>query len=219
MEGANLARSVEHYDSLARDYDRATRLIDAVRRRTMAALQLRSGDVVLDAGCGTGWCLDWLAAQVGPSGQVIGFDPSPEMLAIARARVAPQAAGRVTLMVASAESVQLPARPTAILFSYTHDLIRSCAALGNLFGQAAPGARVASTSTKLYAPWLAPANWWLKMRHRGYITNFEGFDAPWSLLAQELDDFRVATGPFTQHYVATGRVKAARNARVDSYSA
>ncbi len=208
MEGADLARSVEHYDSLARNYDRATRLINGIRRRTMAALDLVPGDVVLDAGCGTGWCLDWLATQVGPQGRVIGFDPAPEMLAIARSRLNLETAQRVTLLVAAAEQVQLPAQPTAILLSYTHDLIRSRAALGNLFGQAAPGARVAATSTKLYAPWLAPANWWLKMRHRGYITNFEGFAEPWSLLAEELDDFRVATGPFTQHYVATGRVRA-----------
>ena len=208
MEGADLARSVAHYDGLARDYDRATRLINGIRRRTMAALQLKAGDVVLDAGCGTGWCLDWLAAQVGPQGRVIGFDPSPEMLAIARTRLAAETHERVTLMVAAAERVKLPAQPTAILFSYTHDLIRSRAALDNLFGQAAPAARVASTSTKLYARWLAPANWWLKMRHRGYITNFEGFEAPWSLLAEVLDDFRVDTGPFTQHYVATGRTRA-----------
>ena len=204
---ADLARSVEHYDALARTYDRATRLINGIRRRTMAALQLRPGDVVLDAGCGTGWCLDWLASQVGPQGRVIGFDPAPEMLAIARSRLSPEVQARVTLMVAAAESVKLPAQPTAILFSYTHDLIRSRAALDRLFGQAAPGARVASTSTKLYAPWLVPANWWLRMRHRGYITNFEGFEAPWSLLAETLDDFRVETGPFTQHYVATGRTR------------
>lgn len=208
MEGADLARSVEHYDGLAPTYDRATRLINRIRRRTMAALQLEPGDIVLDAGCGTGWCLDWLAAQVGPAGRVVGFDPSAEMLAIARSRLAPQTAPRVTLLVAAAEQVKLPVQPTAILFSFTHDLIRSPPALGNLFGQAAAGARVGSTGTKLYAPWLAPANWWLRMRHRGYITNFEGFEAPWSLLAEELDDFRVATGPFTQHYVATGRVRA-----------
>jgi len=51
-------------------------------------------------------------------------------------------------------------------------------------GQARPGARVAATSTKLYAPWLFPANWYLRLTHRGYITNFEGLDAPWSAKAR-----------------------------------
>jgi len=101
----------------------------------------------------------------------------------------------------------LPAAPDAILFSYTHDLIRSSRALDNLFSQARPGARVAATSTKLYARWLFPANWYLRATHRGYITNFDGFAAPWSLLATRLDDFRVETGALTQHYVATGRVR------------
>jgi arsenite methyltransferase len=101
----------------------------------------------------------------------------------------------------------LPEPVDAILFSYTHDIIRSRAAVENLLSQAKPGARVAATSTKLYAPWLFPANWYLRYSHRAYITNFEAFEAPWSLLATYLDDFEVRTGPMTQHYVATGRVK------------
>jgi demethylmenaquinone methyltransferase/2-methoxy-6-polyprenyl-1,4-benzoquinol methylase len=104
--------------------------------------------------------------------------------------------------------VTLPRAADAILFSYTHDLIRSREALENLFAQARAGARVAATSTKLYARWLFPANWYLRVTHRAYITNFDSFEAPWSLLATMLDDFHVSTGPFTQHYVATGRVRA-----------
>ncbi|HEX3061492.1 MAG TPA: class I SAM-dependent methyltransferase, partial [Usitatibacter sp.] len=167
-------------------------------------LGLHPGETVLDAGCGTGWCLPMLSERVGPSGRVIGFDPSPEMLAIARSR---QGARSAAYLEAAAETVRLPAAPDAILFSYTHDLIRSRAALENLLGQARPGCRVAATSTKLYAPWLFPANWYLVVTHRAYITNFESLAAPWSLLAEYLDDFRVETGPMTQHYVATGTVR------------
>jgi hypothetical protein len=92
-------------------------------------------------------------------------------------------------------------------------MIRSRSALENLFAQARPGARVAATSTKLYAPWLFPANWYLRYTHRGYITNFEGFEKPWSLLADFLDDFEVRTHGATQHYVATGRVRARQDAK------
>src|SRR5262249_47105263 len=142
--------------------------------------------------------------RVGPGGAVIGFDPSPEMLAIARAR---SLAAPLQLFQAAAESDALSSPVDAILFSYTHDIIRSRAALENVLRQAKPGARVAATSTKLYTPWLAPANWYLRLTHRAYITNFESFDAPWTLLASYLDDFEVRTGPFTQHYIATGRVR------------
>jgi ubiquinone/menaquinone biosynthesis C-methylase UbiE len=203
---SDLARAVEHYRELAPRYDHYTRRINRIRERTIAALALRPGDTVLDAGCGTGWCLPRLARAVGPSGRIVAFDPSPEMLALAATRL-PEGRPRVDLLRASAEDVVLPLKVDAILFSYTHDLIRSPAALANLFGQARPGARVAATSTKLYAPWLFPANWYLRYSHRAYITNFESFDAPWSLLGDLLADFRVETSGTTQHYVATGRVR------------
>ena len=204
MGHADLGRAVAHYRELAPRYDYFTRRINRIRSRTIEALALRPGESVLDAGCGTGWCLPKLAQRVGPSGRVIGFDPSPEMLAIAHAR---PGAEHAELLEAAAESVRLPTAPDAILFSYTHDLIRSRNALDNLLGQARRGCRIAATSTKLYAPWLFPANWYLRVTHRSYITNFESFSEPWSLLAQYLDDFHVETGPMTQHYVATGVVK------------
>ena len=208
MERADLTLAVAHYRELAPRYDHFTRRINRIRTRTIDALRVEAGQTVLDAGCGTGWCLPRLAQQVGPAGRVIGFDPSPEMLAIAHSRLDADASRRVALIEAAAEKVALPSPADAILFSYTHDLIRSRAALENVLHQARPGARVAATSTKLYAPWLFPANWYLRYSHRNYITNFDGFESPWSLLADLLDDFRVETHGMTQHYVATGRVRA-----------
>jgi demethylmenaquinone methyltransferase/2-methoxy-6-polyprenyl-1,4-benzoquinol methylase len=204
MAGADLVQAVEHYRELAPRYDHYTRRINAVRQRTIDALELKPGERVLDAGCGTGWCLPRLGERVGPGGEVIGFDPSPEMLAIARTR---DIRAPLQLFQAAAESVAISSPVDAILFSYTHDIIRSPAAIENVLRQARRGARVAATSTKLYAPWLAPANWYLRITHRAYITNFESFDAPWTLLATYLDDVQVTTGPFTQHYIATGRVR------------
>jgi arsenite methyltransferase len=206
--GADLLRSAAHYRDLAPRYDHYTRRINRIRERAIEALRLRPGQTVLDAGCGTGWCIPRLAERIGPGGTVIAFDPSPEMLVIASSRMPSVNGTRVVLLEASAESVSLPAPADAVLFSYTHDLIRSPRAIENVLRQARPGARVAATSTKLYATWLLPANWYLKITHRKYITNFDEFDAPWSLLATYLDDFTVTTGAWTQHYVATGTVRS-----------
>jgi SAM-dependent methyltransferase len=46
----------------------------------VSALGLRTGERVLDAGCGTGRALPPLRAAVGPSGVVIGADLTPQMI-------------------------------------------------------------------------------------------------------------------------------------------
>jgi ubiquinone/menaquinone biosynthesis C-methylase UbiE len=46
----------------------------------VAAIGLRPGDRVLDAGCGTGRALPPLRAAVGPTGVVVGADLTPAML-------------------------------------------------------------------------------------------------------------------------------------------
>jgi SAM-dependent methyltransferase len=205
---ADLDRAIRHYDQLAPVYDHATRRIDGVRARAIGSLQLRPGDVVLDAGCGTGFCLPMIEAAIGPSGKVIGIEPSPAMLARARDRVDASGWRNVTLVESSGEAARLPAAPDAILFSYTHDLLRSPAGLDNLFAQSKPGARIAACGTQLFPRWFFPGNWYLLWSHRHYITNFDSFDAPWKILAERLHDFRVQREYPGERYLATGVLPA-----------
>ena len=53
-----------------------------------AIASLKAGEVVLDLGSGGGFDCFLAAAQVGPKGQVIGVDMTPEMVAKARANAA-----------------------------------------------------------------------------------------------------------------------------------
>jgi SAM-dependent methyltransferase len=76
-------------DQPARDYGRKLQLFNALAapelRAAIAGLQLRPGMRVLDAGCGTGETLGWLAAAVAPGGLAAGVDLSRAHLRAARA--------------------------------------------------------------------------------------------------------------------------------------
>jgi SAM-dependent methyltransferase len=67
----------------------ATQDVVRQRRATLAALELRSGERVIDVGCGPGYLAAEMAEVVGPEGFVQGVDPSPAMLAIAARRALP----------------------------------------------------------------------------------------------------------------------------------
>jgi|SRR5215470_263360 len=53
--------------------------IRPVRQKAVELLNLRHGDRVLDLGCGPGGSFPYLVAAVGPSGQVVGVEISPEV--------------------------------------------------------------------------------------------------------------------------------------------
>ncbi|MBL8525898.1 MAG: methyltransferase domain-containing protein [Betaproteobacteria bacterium] len=192
------------YAALAQSYDDETRFITGIRKQAIDALNLRPGETVVDSGCGTGWCLPMLAEKVGTSGHVIGFEPSPDMLAIAQARVTQRKLGNTRLLHACGNTVDLGATPDAILFSYTHDLIRSRDALKHVLSQARPGTRIVAASTKLFPAWFFVGNWYLRYTHRVTITNFEGFERPWTLLAEFCSHHQVRITVPGSRYLFTG---------------
>lgn len=99
------ANSKRQYAAIARTYDAETKFITGIRQRAVAALRLRPGETVLDGGCGTGQCLPMRFAGVQQSGHVIGFEPSPDMIALARVLVATQNLSNVTLIQICGETV------------------------------------------------------------------------------------------------------------------
>ncbi|HZT99743.1 MAG TPA: methyltransferase domain-containing protein [Ktedonobacteraceae bacterium] len=56
------------------------------RERMIRDLQLKKGSLVVDAGCGPGLWTPLLAKAIGPQGQIIGVDISPEALITAQCR-------------------------------------------------------------------------------------------------------------------------------------
>ena len=201
-----VANASRLYAELAPTYDDETKFITGIRRHAIEALRLQPGETVLDAGCGTGWCLPMLSSGVSETGHVIGFEPSPDMLALARARVAGQTLANVMLCHACGETVVLDRSPDVILFSYTHDLIRSRTSLANIFRQARSGTRIVAASTKLFPKWFFVGNWYLRKTHQMTITNFDGFDRPWTLLAEFCADYSVRTTVPGSRYLFEGRL-------------
>lgn len=95
----------EFFGSRAHDWDARFPDDGPAYQAGVAAMELRAGDRVLDAGCGTGRALPALRAAVGANGTVLGADLTPEMLAAAvragRARLAP-------LLLADVQRLPLP---------------------------------------------------------------------------------------------------------------
>ena len=56
----------------------------AARNAYLGLLDIRPGERVLDVGCGSGVVTREIARRVGPSGRVVGLDPSPALLTVAR---------------------------------------------------------------------------------------------------------------------------------------
>ncbi|MHC0428895.1 class I SAM-dependent methyltransferase [Streptomyces sp. O3] len=99
----------EFFTARAADWDARFPDDGPVYETGVAALELRPGDAVLDAGCGTGRALPPLRRAVGPSGVVIGADLTPAMLAAA-VRAGRDGDGRLLL----ADVARLPLRDRSL---------------------------------------------------------------------------------------------------------
>jgi demethylmenaquinone methyltransferase/2-methoxy-6-polyprenyl-1,4-benzoquinol methylase len=203
------ARSIAKYRRRAARYDDSCGPTWPIRRRAIAALELRAGERVLDVGCGTGLSLPLLREAVGEHGAVYGFDQSPEMLAQARTRIAVAGWGNVHLFEASAQSLALPEPVDALLFHYTHDILRSPQALDSLLVQARPGARVAIAGIKFFPRWLAPLNLWVYLKNHGYNGAPGELRSPWDRLAPRLKDWQLEPTQWGMGYLARGRLPGA----------
>jgi len=144
------------FDRIAPHYDRMNglltlRLDRRWRRRAVARLALRRGELVLDLGCGTG-DMAALARQAGA--RVVGVDVAARMLEVARRRDAADALLR-------ADATRLPVRAAAV------DAVMSAFALRNLSAIApmlADAARVLRRGGRLVLlevdePSWAPLRW------------------------------------------------------------
>jgi trans-aconitate methyltransferase len=196
---------LDSYCQKAELYDGRTVAFHEWRRRSVEMLPLRTGDVVLDVGCGSGLCFPFLEARIGPEGRIVGVDQSPEMLAVARARLDEAGWSNVTLIESPADRAEIPAVADAALFCATHDILQSSESLDNVFGHLRDTGYVAAVGGKWAPLWMAAVNPMLWAAHRPYVRSFKGFDRPWRHLARYVDDLRVDQVALGTGYLAVGR--------------
>jgi ubiquinone/menaquinone biosynthesis C-methylase UbiE len=78
-----------------------------LRQMTIRLAQLMPWDKVLEIGCGTGTLTLTAKAQVGTSGEVVGIDISPEMVAVASHKATRKGVD-VSFQVGSIASIPFP---------------------------------------------------------------------------------------------------------------
>ncbi len=117
------------------------------RRATRAMLGLKPGETVLDVGCGPGFLLAEIAAEVGGAGKLSGIDSSADMVALAHKRCA----GFSTVDLQQANALALPFAAAAFnvvvstqVYEYVADI---AAALREAARVLRPGGRLLIVAT------------------------------------------------------------------------
>ncbi len=196
------------YGASADRYDSRTGVFQSSRDRIVNALDPRPGDVVLDVGCGTGLCFEGLRRAVGPTGSVVGIDESPDMVRLARGRVATRRWDNVSVLNASVGQAEIPVVADKILFCAVHDVLQSVEGLRNVLAHVRPGGKVVAGGGKFTSPWLLAMNLQVTTLHKPYVRSFAGFARPWAVLAPFLDELKVSEFALGTGFCAVGRTRA-----------
>jgi SAM-dependent methyltransferase len=107
-------------------------------------LKLRTGDVVADIGCGTGYFCRRLSPKVGPTGRVLGVDIQPEMLQLLTNQMAAAGISNVVPILGTITDPKLPAGSVdlALMVDVYHEFDHPFEMMQAIAGALKPGGRV-----------------------------------------------------------------------------
>ena len=145
--------------------------------------------------------------MVGAEGSIAGIEQSPEMLARARSRAAENDWNNVTFVNASVEDAAIPMQADAALFHFTHDIMRTPAALANVVRHLKPGARIVAAGLKWAPARAMPLNLFVWNAALRSTSTLEGLARPWSNLEPLLSELEVEQMLAGTVYVASGVIR------------
>jgi len=152
-------KRAKHYDFTASLYNLIGFRIHHYRRQAVNAVQLQSGDTVVEIGCGTGLnfpLLEALEAKVGTQGKIIGVDLTDAMLEQARQRVNKHGWANVELIQQDATTFDFPSGIDGIISSFALSLVPELdVIIHNGYKALKPDKRLAILDLKMPSNWLA----------------------------------------------------------------
>jgi SAM-dependent methyltransferase len=146
-------------EPFTRSLERMNRFQEPEGRRLIADLDLQSGSRGLDVGCGVGLYTLWLAEAVGPTGRVIGIEPTAERVEVARelvgGRIEP---GRLELRQGDGTALDMPAASLDWLWcgDVLHHILDTAAALAEFRRVVRPGGRIVIKESQVLSAMFLP---------------------------------------------------------------
>jgi len=213
MRNANKATTPPYVRYLSRltapfpDFDLF--FIKSVRKRAAELLKLKTGSRVIDAGCGSGGSFPFLVAKVGPDGEVVGVEISPESSDSARKRIAKNKWENVSVIESPAEHAELTGSFDGLLMFAAPDVFASDEAWRNIRPHLNKNARVAFFGAKFTRHWLgALLNPVLRFLYKLSFSTTPGPNyEPWDVAEKYVDKTEIKEYFFGLMFLTSGTLK------------
>lgn len=183
--------------------------IKPVRQKAVNLLNLKPGDRVLDAGCGSGGSFQYLRQSVGPPGEVVGIEISPQTTTNTRKRIAKNKWENIHVIEADARKVNLTGKFDGLLMFAAPDVFASEEALSNIFPYLKENARVAIFGAKISNRrfgWLLNGLLRMAVARLSFTSTPKMESEPWTILQKRLVKINIEELFFGWMFIASGIV-------------
>jgi SAM-dependent methyltransferase len=182
--------------------------IKPVRQKAVELLNLKSGDRVIDAGCGAGGSFPYLVRAVGPAGEVTGIEISPESARSARRRAAKNDWENVRVIESDLLDVCLTGSFDGLLMFAAADIYGSKEALDVILPHLKANARMVAFGAKLsrhrFGRILNPV---LRTLFKlSFSTTPKPDYEPWQIMAKHLERFEIKEYFFGLMFICAGEL-------------